>query len=410
MAEREARRSGVKDDEKEFSMAALQDLIFVAGALPDFLKLAPIVWGLQEGQAPFGARIVYQGCSEDLKKDDPFFRALRLPEIDACLGVRPGSPGYVTARTCEAFEQYLSGRRSSLRGVVVFGEGEYSLACTLAASKLDIPVAYVDAGLRRSDDRRMSEEINRLVTDHLAEVLFVSEPDSLHRLRKEGISAQRVCYVGNVLTDALRELTSVIAGHDVHLNIQIDRHISGLVLVNLSRTDFIRSSRFSNLVELLKAVSADIPVMVLLNGNSVFQLREMEQVEQLENVSNVRLVNNWGYLDYLCLLAKASLVVSDTETVQEETSFLQVPCLLLTDCTTRPSTVTRGTTFLAGENWAGVNWLVELILKKGGKKGHGIEGWDGHAATRILRELTRKWGAGVPIDVVAEDMSVGMAS
>lgn len=377
-------------EEGSFVMSASRNLVFAVGSYEEFLRIAPIVWGLQ-GQGPFIPKIVYQGGPEDLTKDAFLFRALRLPPFDEFLGVRAGTPGYVTARACEAFEHYFLSHQSPIAGVVVCGDGECSLACALAAGKLGIPIAYVDAGLRRSDGLRVGEEINRLVIDHVADLLFVSEPQSLHRLKMEGIRPDRIRYVGNVLCDALKDLAPLVERFDVLTKHHLMLPGSELILVNLAHTEFAYSSGLPELMNLLKIVSTRIPVVMLVTREAYFACSSRHVPTAVQGSGQVMLLKDWGYMDYLALSSRSRVILSDREAAQEESAFFNIPCVLLSNQTTRPSAVTRGTTFLSGKNWVGVSYLVELILNGGGKRVDAIEGWDGHAASRILNILAERW-------------------
>jgi UDP-N-acetylglucosamine 2-epimerase (non-hydrolysing) len=372
-------------------MSASRDLVFAVGSCEEFLRVAPIVLELQQGQGPFIPKIVYQGCPEDLTKDGSLVRVLRLPPFDEFLGVRAGTPGYVTARACEAFEHYFLSHQAPIAGVMVCGDGECSLAGALAATKLGIPIAHLDAGLRRSDGLRVGEEINRLVIDHVADLLFVSEPHSLHRLKKEGIRPDRIRYVGNVMCDALKSLAPLLERFDVLTKHRLMLPGSEIILVNLAHTEFAYSSGLLDLMDLLKIVSPRIPVVMLVNRETYFACSSRHVPAAVQGAGQVVFLKDWGYLDYLALLSRARVILSDRETAQEESAFFNIPCVLLSNQTTRPSAVTRGTTFLSGENWVGVRYLVELILNGGGKRVDAIEGWDGHAASRILNILADRW-------------------
>jgi UDP-N-acetylglucosamine 2-epimerase (non-hydrolysing) len=328
----------------------------VAGARPNFMKVAPVLRAMGAAAGPLAARLVHTGQHYDEGMSGVFFRDLGIREPDLHLGVGSGTHGQQTARILAAYEEHLL--RTPPVAVVVVGDVNSTMACTLAAAKLGIPVAHVEAGLR-SFDRSMPEEINRVVTDALADLLLVSEPAGEENLRREGVADGRIRYVGNVMIDTLvRELPAARA---LGVPASLGLAPSGYAYVTLHRPSNVDDPRrLGRVVEMLRALG---PL---------------------------------GYLESLGLMAGARLVLTDSGGVQEETTHLGVPCLTLRPNTERPVTVSLGTNTVVGEEIERVLPLVEEVLAGRGRKGRPIPGWDGHAAERVAAALAERYGRSCP--------------
>lgn len=373
-------------------MIPFPELIFVIGARPNFMKVAPLLTQLAEQRAPFQPRVVHTGQHYDVDMSDIFLQELGIKEIDAFLGVGSGSHGRQTAKVLDAFEQYLLARPNPPAGVVVVGDVNSTLACALASAKLQIPVAHVEAGLR-SDDRAMPEEINRTITDSLSDVLFVSEPSGLKRLRKEGIPYRKIFYVGNVMIDSLIRLLPQAFEQRMpeRLNLQA-RHYG---LVTLHRPENVDcKDRLQEILNFLEKVAACVKLVFPVHPRTGTRLTEFGLLPNLQRHPNIQLMKPLGYLQNLNLMAESQFVLTDSGGIQEETTYLQVPCLTLRKNTERPVTISRGTNILVGHDLAYAMECVELILMEKFKRSFPIEGWDGQAAGRIVSALTGAWSGG----------------
>ncbi len=371
-------------------MSKRKRVILVAGARPNFVKVAPILRALDAHGETLPTRLVHAGQHYDAEMSDVFFAQLGIRPPDEHLDVGPGSAGAQTARILERFDEYLQRERDNVRGVVVVGDVNSTMACAVAAAKLEIPGAHVEAGLR-SFDRSMPEEINRLVTDAAAEVLFVSEPSGTSNLRAEGAADGRVVYVGNVMIDTLVSELSAARGLDTPrtLGLRPNEYFFA-TLHRPANVDF--AARLESIVGLLERLSQRYPVVFPVHPRTRKSLERYGLAERLDAVRDVRLLEPLGYRECIGLIAGALAVVTDSGGIQEETTYLRVPCLTVRPNTERPSTVTLGTNTLVSGDLGGVDGLIEDVLAGRYKRGGEVPGWDGHAADRIAAELVRRWG------------------
>ena len=365
-------------------------MILVAGARPNFMKVAPVLRALASRDHAFAPALVHTGQHYDEGMSDVFFRQLGIPEPDVHLGVGSGSHGAQTGRILAAFEEHLLALSPRPKGAVVVGDVNSTMACALAAVKLGIPVAHVEAGLR-SFDRTMPEEINRVVTDTVADLLLVSEPAGEENLRREGIPSQRIRYTGNVMIDTLvRELDAARA-LDMAASLRLSP--GGFAYVTLHRPSNVDSpERLGALVGFLETLARRLPVVFPVHPRTAERLRAGGLVARLGSTPNVRLSPPLGYRESLGLMAAARLAVTDSGGVQEETTFLGIPCLTLRPNTERPVTVSAGTNTVVGDDLALAERVVDEILAGRYKRGQAIPGWDGHAAERVVDALVEAWG------------------
>jgi UDP-N-acetylglucosamine 2-epimerase (non-hydrolysing) len=361
----------------------------VAGARPNFMKVAPVLRALEES-AGLGARLVHTGQHYDDGMSGVFFRDLGIREPDVYLGVGSGTHGQQTARILGAYEEHLLSVSPRPVAVVVVGDVNSTMACAIAATKLWIPVVHVEAGLR-SFDRTMPEEINRLVTDTLADLLLVSEPAGEENLRKEGIADGRILYVGNVMIDTLvRELEAARA---LDAGAAMGLSPAGYAYVTLHRPSNVdRPEQLRRVVDMLRALGERLPVVFPVHPRTRERLRTAGLLATLSEAPGVRLLEPLGYRESLGIMAGARLVLTDSGGVQEETSYLQIPCLTLRPNTERPVTTTLGTNTVIGEDTDKVLPLVEEMLGGRYKTGQAIPGWDGKAAVRIVEALKARYG------------------
>jgi UDP-N-acetylglucosamine 2-epimerase (non-hydrolysing) len=366
-----------------------QRVVFVAGARPNFMKVAPMLRAMTAARAPFERVLVHTGQHYDAAMSDVFFDELGIPSPDVHLNVGSGAHGAQTAKVLAAFEEWLVAQPALPRGVVVVGDVNSTMACTLAAVKLGVKVAHVEAGLR-SFDRTMPEEINRLVTDSVADLLLTSEPSGGEHLAREGVDPARVKFVGNVMIDSVAyELPRARA-------LEVPRRFGftakNYALVTLHRPSNVDTAeRLGALVDFLEATASRVPVVFPVHPRTRDRLTRFELLQRVISNPAIKLTDPLGYRDNLGLMADARYVLTDSGGIQEETSFLGVPCLTLRVNTERPVTVTQGTNTIVGDDLRRALALVNDIVEGRYKKGGAIDGWDGRAAERIARILVESW-------------------
>jgi UDP-N-acetylglucosamine 2-epimerase (non-hydrolysing) len=366
-------------------------ILAVAGARPNFMKIAPLLRELGSRDT-FETTLVHTGQHYDTAMSDGFFRDLGIPEPDVNLAVGSGSHAGQTAQVLVGIEELLLER--PMDAVLVVGDVNSTVGASLAAAKLLVPVAHVEAGLR-SGDRTMPEEINRLVTDTLSDWLFTTEPAGNENLLAEGVSADKIHHVGNVMIDTLNANRARAAKLDTleRLNLAPGSY----ALLTLHRPSNVDDPTILRaLFDVLEEVNEKLPVVFPVHPRTSTAIKE-----QLGGVEpRLRLLEPQGYLDFLRLMMDAKLVLTDSGGIQEETTALGVRCLTLRHNTERPITVTEGTNTMVGPNPGAIRDEIKNILDGRGKKGAVPALWDGHAAVRIADILERdllaakKTGAG----------------
>jgi UDP-N-acetylglucosamine 2-epimerase (non-hydrolysing) len=377
-------------------------LLHVCGARPNFMKVAPIMaaveaWNAAEalaGSSPepavsFAQTLVHTGQHYDAALSHVFFQQLGLPEPDDHLGVGSGSHAAQTAHVLERLEPVLLQERPDL--VVVVGDVNSTFAATLCATKLGIPVAHVEAGLR-SGDRGMPEELNRLLTDQVANLLFTTECSAGENLAREGIDAAKVDFVGNTMIDTLERLLPQARGGEALERLGLTAHDYGLVTVHRpSNVD--DAGRLEALVEALRRTTERVPLVWPVHPRTRARLDELQQAGSGSAEPRLVLTEPLGYLDFLQLMDGARLVLTDSGGIQEETTVLGVPCLTLRTTTERPVTVTEGTNRLVDPcDAAAIVGAVDDVLAAPMPQAHRPELWDGHAAERIVAVIA-DWAA-----------------
>ncbi|EHR72004.1 UDP-N-acetylglucosamine 2-epimerase [Burkholderiales bacterium JOSHI_001] len=367
----------------------LAPVLCVVGARPNFMKMAPILRALAAHQPPIPALLVHTGQHYDQDMSGKLFTDLRLPRPDINLEVGSGSHAVQTADVMKRFEPVLDERKPSC--VLVVGDVNSTMACTLVAVKKNVPVVHVEAGLR-SYDRRMPEEINRLVTDALADRLYTTERSAADNLAREGVDAQRVVFVGNVMIDSLRDNLDQARPVDdtlraAGLDAQAIAHPRGYGVVTLHRPSNVDSPEtLGALLRLLAEVAQQLPLVFAMHPRTRNNI-ERFGLMGLVDAQRMLVLPPQGYLEMLGLMAKATLVLTDSGGLQEETTALGVPCLTLRENTERPITVEQGTNTMVGTDAAAIRQGVADILAGRGKQGRVPEYWDGQTAARIAQDL-----------------------
>lgn len=353
----------------------------MVGARPNFMKVAPIHQAFQKYKNKIQHRICHTGQHYDEKMSKVFFEELGLPQPDYYLGVGSGSHAEQTANVMIKFEQVLLKEKPDL--IIVVGDVNSTLACSLVASKLCIKVAHVEAGLR-SFDRAMPEEINRLLTDTISDFLFVSEKSGLVNLKNEGIPNNRVHFVGNVMIDSL--VQHLPKTNKSNILKMFDLQPLRYLLFTLHRPSNVDSRDFLiELMSLLRNLSLERRIIFPVHPRTKKKIEELNF--ELTNYENIILTEPIGYIDFLALTKNAELIITDSGGIQEESTYLGIQCLTVRNNTERPVTVEVGTNQLLGTNLAMVEKVAKEIIHSKIKKGGIPELWDGKTAERIVEIL-----------------------
>lgn len=390
-------------------------LLSIAGARPNFMKLAAIAHAVEKHNQTgnFDNKkiqhvIVHTGQHYDQKMSRSFFEDLAIPKPDINLEVGSGSHAIQTAEIMRRFEPVLLAEQPDV--LLVVGDVNSSLACALVAAKIEYPpanarkrpiIVHVEAGLR-SFDQDMPEEINRLLTDMLSDLLFVTEDSGVHNLQQAGVDASRIHMVGNVMIDTLQHHLEKARLSDVRQRYNLPAHYAIITLHRPSNVDSLET--LQPLLTTLHEISATIPLIFPIHPRTLkqvesFGLASLLNWSQYPEKSNdavpdestsstasskIYIIPPLGYLDFIHLVEKAALIITDSGGLQEETTYLQIPCMTLRHNTERPVTVTIGSNYLVGTNPADILTTAVSIIKDGGKKSAVPALWDGHAGARII--------------------------
>lgn len=360
----------------------------VVGARPNFMKIGPLAAELEKHSADFEFILVHTGQHYDPLMNDIFFSQLGIRKPDIHLGVGSGSHGEQTAKIMLGFEKVALELAPHL--VVVVGDVNSTMAAALVASKLGIALAHVEAGLR-SRDRRMPEEINRIVTDTLSDLLFTPTRLADENLLAEGIERSKICLVGNIMIDTLIRFLELAQSRPVVRSLGLEP--GGYGLVTLHRPANVdHPGVLGEIAEALIQVARELPLVFPAHPRTVKMLKASNLFSRLESEPGVRLIEPLGYLDFLALMKTAKMVISDSGGIQEETTYLRIPCLTLRENTERPETISQGTNLLVGRDRERIVTEALRIIGGESKKGGELEFWDGKVASRIVAELKKRKG------------------
>ena len=368
-------------------------IMLVAGARPNFVKIAPLLHELNKYKKHFSTVLVHTGQHYDFKMSEIFFRDLNIPKPDIHLNVGSGSHASQTAKIMTAFEKVVLKEKPDV--VVVVGDVNSTVACSLVASKLNIKVAHVEAGLR-SFDRTMPEEINRIVTDSLSDYLFVSEQSGRINLKKEGIPGDKVFFVGNVMIDTLLSNRDKIEKSSILENLFPKKTPSPAqplpyAVLTLHRPGNVDSKQaLAEIYTILKKVSGLINIIYPIHPRTKKMIQVHSYLQKFERLKNLTMVEPLGYIDFIKLVSAAAFVLTDSGGIQEETTVLGIPCLTMRTNTERPITIKRGTNHLVGRDVNNIVKQTTLILTGKAKKGAVPERWDGKSAERIISILLKR--------------------
>ncbi len=363
-------------------------VINVVGARPNFMKVAPIVEEMRRRAGEWTQLLVHTGQHYDREMSEAFFRDLSLPEPDVYLGVGSGSHAAQTAAVMTSFEPVLMRERPDW--VVVVGDVNSTLACALVSIKLGVRVAHVEAGLR-SRDRTMPEEINRLLTDQIADLLLTPSSDADRNLLAEGIPPERIRLVGNVMIDSLFNQLPRAEKSTVREDLGLKgRDYCVVTLHRPSNVD--EPETLGRILGALEEITKLVPVVFPVHPRTRARILDFGFRERTERNRNLRLIDPLGYLDFLRLYSGARLVMTDSGGIQEETTALGIPCLTLRENTERPITIELGTNRLVGTDAEKITSAARDALETERREGTDVEKhmppfWDGHTAQRILEAL-----------------------
>jgi len=364
-------------------------VLCVVGARPNFMKMAPLLAAFAREPGLPRSMLVHTGQHYDASMSDRLFADLRLPAPDLNLEVGSGTHAVQTAEIMRRFEPVLDQCRPS--AVLVVGDVNSTLACSLVAAKRHVPVVHVEAGLR-SFDRAMPEEINRVLTDQIADLLYTTERLAGANLAREGIAPDRIAFVGNVMIDSLLDnLPRALPPEETLRRAGLDpapaRNERGFGVVTLHRPANVdRPEALRACLEILRGASARLPLVCALHPRTRGNVERFGLAALLETPA-IAVLPPQGYLEMLGLMAKAAVVLTDSGGMQEETTALGTPCLTMRESTERPVTVDEGTNTIVGRDAGLTSRLLDEILAGGGKRGRVPELWDGRAAGRIAAHL-----------------------
>lgn len=357
-------------------------ILHVVGARPNFMKAAPVVRALAEREGVHQT-LVHTGQHYDVNMSDVFFQELGLPVPDVNLEVGSGSHARQTAEIMTRIEPVLVEQKPDL--VVVYGDVNSTVAATLVCSKLLVSVAHVEAGLR-SFDRTMPEEINRLLTDQVADLLFTPSPDGDENLLREGIAPAKIHLVGNVMIDTLIRLLPLAERHCTPERFHVQPRKYGLVTLhrpaNVDDPQVLRT-----IVEALSTISEQVSLLFPVHPRT---RQRLQQLGFAETRPSLRLLEPLSYLDFLALQRTAAFVITDSGGIQEESTYLGVPCLTVRENTERPITLTLGTSCLVGRDMRKLQDCVQRVLAGDWQHGQVPPLWDGGTAQRIADVIVQQ--------------------
>lgn len=362
-------------------------IINVVGARPNFMKIAPIhhVMAKEKDIHPF---LVHTGQHYDERMSKLFFDDLQMPEPDIYLGVGSATHAEQTAKVMVDFEKVCLKQKPDM--VLVVGDVNSTAACSLVAKKLHIDVAHVEAGLR-SNDRNMPEEINRLVTDALSDLLFTTEKSGTVNLQREGVSPEKIHFVGNVMIDSLAMNLDKAENSDILSRLKLKPQ--SYILITLHRPSNVDNEEIlRSLVDMFGEIEKQIPIVFPIHPRTKKMIDQFGLSDKVKKMKNLQLLEPQGYLDFMQLMKNAKALLTDSGGIQEETTYLGIPCITMRENTERPITAEIGSNVVAGRNVNYIRKLLDKILNDEWKDCQIPPLWDGHAAERIV-EIIKKYNS-----------------
>jgi len=365
-------------------------IINVVGARPNFIKIAPLISEMQKYPALIEPFLLHTGQHYDKEMSEEIFKDLELPNPEIYLGVGSDSYAKQIGEIMSRFEKVLKKLSADL--VLVVGDVNSTLACALIANKLSIPVAHIEAGLR-SFNWQMPEEINRVLTDHLSDYLFITERSAYRNLIKEGISKSKIYFVGNVMIDTLRRYLDKSENSKILKELNLKE--KSYAVLTLHRPENVDNKEtLFHLLEIIKKVQKDIPIVLPLHPRTKQRIKEFCLEGKIKELNNLILTKAMSYLDFLNLQSKASFILTDSGGIQEEAAILKIPCLTLRSETERPVTVIQGSNTIVGLDSKKITEEIKSILNNRKRKFKIPEKWDGKASERIIKILIKDFKNG----------------
>ncbi|MDD2646455.1 MAG: UDP-N-acetylglucosamine 2-epimerase (non-hydrolyzing) [Patescibacteria group bacterium] len=358
----------------------------IVGARPNFVKMAPLIKEMKKYPQFIQPILVHTGQHYDQAMSKEFFKVLGLPRPDVYLYVGSGPHAKQTAEIMNRIDDVMLREKPDL--VLVLGDVNSTLACALVAAKIRIPIAHVEAGLR-SDNWNMPEEINRVLTDRLADFLFTTELSAKKNLLKEGIAKEKIFFVGNVMIDTLKNNLSKIRQSKILKRLGLKS--KSYAVLTLHRPEVVdKKEKLLEIIDVLKLVGQKLPIIFSVHPRTQKNIKDFGLEDEFK-MPSLTIVSALGYLDFLRLISRAKVVLTDSGGIQEETTVFNVPCLTLRHETERPITVTMGTNIITDLDKNKIFKQLKLILENRFKTGRTPPLWDGKAATRIVKVILKKY-------------------
>lgn len=373
----------------------MKKIISVVGARPNFMKMAPIHKQLLKHKSKVVHKIVHTGQHYDKKMSDVFFKELELPKPDIYLGVGSKSHAEQKAHIMIEFEKVLLKEKPDL--VLVYGDVNSTIAASLVSSKIlnskgkTIPVAHIESGLR-SFDRTMPEEINRMVTDVISDYLFVTEPSGVKNLKHEGIQNSKIYFVGNTMIDSLIFYMKKIMRSVILSELCISKNNFALITLHRPSNVDVKNN-LKTILRIFKNINKENPgldIVFSVHPRTIKMLDKFKLKSFFEEINNLIIAEPFGYFDFLNLISNSKFILTDSGGIQEETTYLKIPCITLRSNTERPITVKTGTNIICGLDEKLITGIIKKIESGKFKKGKIPELWDGKAAERIVNALLKK--------------------
>ena len=363
----------------------MKKILIVAGARPNFMKISPLAREFRKHRDKFEILLVHTGQHYDYRMSEIFFKNLNIPKPDIFLNVGSASHALQTAKIMIEFEKVLLKEKPDL--IIVVGDVNSTLACSLTAAKLGVKVAHVESGLR-SFDRTMPEEINRLVTDSISDYLFVSEPSGLENLKDEGVASNKVFFVGNIMIDTLLANMRKIDNSNILNHLSLQKNSYGVVTLHRpSNVDCKKS--LGEIVSIFKGITQNIKLIYPIHPRSKNSIKSKGLLKDFQKLKGLSMIEPLGYLDFIKLVKDSLFVLTDSGGIQEETTVLKVPCLTMRDNTERPVTISQGTNVLVGRDKRKILRCIQKILSNKIKKGSIPKYWDGRTASRVIKAVIK---------------------
>lgn len=360
-------------------------IINIAGARPNFMKIAPLMEAFK-GRREIESLLVHTGQHYDERMSDLFFRELEIPEPDINLGVGSGSHASQTAEIMTAFETVVLEQKPD--AVLVVGDVNSTIACGMVAVKLGVKLIHVEAGLR-SFDKTMPEEINRMLTDVISDLLFCTEQSGIDNLRSEGVPDEKMFLVGNVMIDTLLKNKVKAEASAILDNLGLTTgEYATLTLHRPSNVD--DPIVFGRILDALEVIQNDLPIILPLHPRTRRNIDAMGLSDRVKGMSNLRLIDPAGYLDFLKLMSCAKVVLTDSGGIQEETTILKVPCITMRENTERPITIEAGSNQIVGTDPEKILAAYRGVANSSSHESRTPPLWDGHSAERIAEILVEK--------------------